>query len=96
MAHAKQQGIDARGAAERARAAWGKAEHAFDEAVQVDAAVECIRAALAGGRPDGQLNDRAWAQAQLTDARGVLGGEAWSKVRRLLDDPRTLHHVDWM
>jgi len=25
-----------------------------------------------------------------------LGGEAWSKVRRLLNDPRTLNHVDWM
>jgi len=96
VAHAKQRGIDARGAAGRARAAWGKAERAFDEAVQVDAAVERIRAALACVRPDGQLNDRAWAQAQITDALGVLGGEAWSKVRRLLNDARTLNHLDWM
>jgi hypothetical protein len=96
VAHAKQQGIDARGAAGRARAAWGKAERAFDEAVPVDAAVERIRAALACVRPDGQLNDRAWAQGQITDALGALGGEAWSKVRRLLDDPRTLNHLDWM
>ncbi len=96
VAHAKQRGIDARGAAGRARAAWGKAERAFDEAVQVDAAVERIRPALACVRPDGQLNDRAWAQAQITDALGVLGGEAWSKVRRLLNDARTLNHLDWM
>src|SRR6516225_583883 len=96
VAHAKQQGIDARGAAGRARAAWGKAERAFDEAVQVEAAVGRIRAALACVRPDGQLNDRAWAQAHITEALGVLGGEAWSKVRRLLGDPRTLNHLDWM
>jgi hypothetical protein len=96
VAHAKQRGIDARGAAGRARAAWGKAERAFDEAVQVDTAVKDIRAALACVRPDGQLNDRAWAQAQITDALGALGGEAWSKVRRLLNDARTLNHLDWM
>jgi hypothetical protein len=71
VAHAKQRGIDARGAAGRARAAWGKAERAFDEAVQVDAAVERIRAASTLVRPAGQLNDRAWAQAQITAALGV-------------------------
>jgi hypothetical protein len=96
VAHAKQRGIDARGAAGRARAAWGKAERAFDEAVQVDAAVARIRAALTLVRPDGQLNDRAWAQAQITAALGALGGEAWGKVRRLLNDARTLNHLDWM
>jgi len=96
VAHAKQRGIDARGAAGRARGAWGKAERAFDEAVQVDTAVEGIRAALAWVRPDGQLNDRAWAQAQITAALGALVGDAWGKVRRLLDDARTLNHLDWM
>ncbi len=93
---AKRRGIDARGAAARARAAWGKAERAFDAAVQVEAAVERIKAALALVRPDGQLNDRAWAQQQITDALGKLAGEAWSKVRRLLGDARTLNHLDWM
>jgi hypothetical protein len=96
VAHAKQRGIEARGAAGRARAAWGKAERAFDEVVQVDAAVERIRAALTLVRLDGQLNDRVWAQAQITDALRALGGEAWRKVRRLLDDTRTLNHLDWM
>ena len=96
VAHAKQRGIEARGAAGRARAAGGKAERAFDEAVQGDTAVEDLRAALACVRPDGQLNDRAWAQAQSTAALEALGGEAWGKVRRRLNDARTLHHLDWM
>jgi hypothetical protein len=93
---AKRRGIDARGAAARARAAWSKAERAFDAAVQVEAAVERIKAALALLRPDGRLNDRAWAQQQITEALGELVGEAWSKVRRLLGDVRTLNHLDWM
>jgi hypothetical protein len=92
----KRRGIDARGAAGRARAAWGKAERACDEAVQVEAAVACITAALALVRPDGQLNGRAWAQQQITEALGELVGEEWSKVRRLLNDARTLNHLDWM
>jgi hypothetical protein len=95
VAHAKQRGIDARGAAGRARAAWGKAERAFDEVGQVDAAVERIRAALTLVRPDGQRNDRVGAPAQIPDALRALGGEAWRKVRRLLDDARTLNHLDW-
>jgi hypothetical protein len=96
VVHAKQRGIDARGAAGHARAAWGKAERAFDEAVQVDTAAQGIRAALACVRPDGQRNDRAWAQAQITAALGALGDEAWGKVRRRLNDARTLNHLDWM
>ncbi len=80
----------------QARAAWGKAERAFDAAVQVEAAVERIKAALALFRPDGQLNTRAWAQQQITEALGALVGDAWSKARRLLHDVRTLNHLDWM
>ncbi len=93
---AKRRGIDARGAAARARAAWSTAEGAFDKAVQVEAAVARITGALALLRPDGQLNDRAWAQQQISDALGELPGEAWNKVRRLLRDARTLNHLDWM
>ena len=96
VAPAKQRGIDARGAAGRARAAGGKAERALDEAVQGDTAGEDIRAALACVRPDGQRNDRAWAQAPITDALGALGGEAWGKVRRRLNDARTLNPLDGM
>jgi hypothetical protein len=96
VAHATQQGIEARGAAGRARAAWGKAERAFDASVQVDTAVEGLQAALASVRPDGQRKDRAWAQAPSTAALGTLVGEAWDKVRRLLNAVRTLNHLDWM
>ena len=47
-------------------------------------------------RPDGHLNDRAWAQQQRAETISALGGEEWGKVRRLLQDSRTLNHLDWM
>jgi hypothetical protein len=96
VAQAKRRGIDARAAAGRARAAWSKAERTFDEAVQVEAASQRITAALALFRADGRLNDRMRAQQQITEALEELEGDAWSKVRRLLNDPRTLNHLDWM
>jgi len=96
VARAKRRGIDARAAAGRARAAWRKAERAFGEAVQAAAALEWIKAAFALFRPDGQLNDRAWAQQQIMEAMDALVGEEWGKVRRLWHDPRTLNHGDWL
>ncbi len=62
----------------------------------MEAAVARITGALALLRPNGQRNDRAWAQQQISDALGELPGEAWNNVRRLLRDARTLNHLDWM
>ena len=80
----------------RARQAWNQAERVFDHAEQAEQALARIKAALALRRPDGQLNDRAWAQQQITDTIGELEGDEWGKVRRLLGDVRTLNHLDWM
>jgi hypothetical protein len=96
VAPAKQRGIDARTVAGRARAVWSKAERAFDEAVQAEAATQRITAAVALFRADGQLNNRVGAQQHITEALEELRGDAWSTVRRLLNDPRTLHHLDWL
>jgi len=96
VAKAKQHGIDARGVAGRSRQAWRQAERVFDQALQAETAMNRIKAAVALWRPDGQLNDRAWAQRQISDTISELGGQEWGKVRRLLQDPRTLNHLDWM
>jgi hypothetical protein len=96
VAQAKRHGIDARAAAGRARQAWHQAERVFDHAEQAEQAMARIKAALALRRPDGQLNDRAWAQQQIADTMGELEGDEWGKVRRLLGDVRTLNHLDWM
>jgi hypothetical protein len=92
----KQCGRDARGVARQAWCAWCKAERFFDEAVHAEAAADRIETALALFRPEGGLSDRQWAQAQLCNATKELTGQEWSKVRRLLDDPRTLNHLDGM
>jgi hypothetical protein len=92
VAKAKQRGIDARGAAGRSRQAWRQAEGVFDQAVAAEAARNRLKAALALWRPDGQRNDRAWAQQQIRDTISEMGGEGWGKVRRLLQDPRKPGH----
>jgi hypothetical protein len=45
-------------------------------------------------RPDGQLNDRVWAQQEIKSACKGLEGPAWKKVRKLLNDARTLAFLD--
>ena len=96
VAHSKQHGRDARGVAQHARRAWHKAERCFDEAVQTEGVVRRVAMALAVFRPDGQLNDRAWAQEQLREATKLLVAPEWGKVRRLLSDERTLYYLDWL
>ena len=90
----KRKGRDARGASARARAAWRRAEQAFDRAVWAETACEQVRASLALFRPDGELNDRVWAQQQIDEAMAILSGQEWDKARRLLHDLRTLSHLD--
>lgn len=40
------------------------------------------------------MNDRAWAEQEIKAACAVLKGSAWTKVRKLLNDPRTLAFLD--
>lgn len=96
MDKSKQHGRDARGVARQAWWAWHKAERLFDEAVQAESAAQQIESALAVFGSEGTLNDRQWAQAQLHEATKSLAGQEWGKVRRLLHDPRTLNHLDWV
>jgi hypothetical protein len=96
VAQSKQRGKDARGAAQQAWRAWRQAERVFDAAVLAEAAAERVEMALGLFRPEGSLNDRQWAQAQLHDAIAQLAGQEWGKTRRLLSDQRTLTHLDWV
>jgi hypothetical protein len=77
-----------------AEAAWAAAEAAFDAAEAVEAAWRRGCAALEVWRPDGRLNDRVWATAELQAAAAGLPGARWAKVRRMLLDERTLTFLD--
>jgi hypothetical protein len=96
VAAAKQQGVDARGAAVAARAPWAGAIERFDQAQRLESAWGRAHAALDLFTPDGRLNDRVRAAAELAEAVKDLTGPDWSKVRNFLNDPRSLAFLDRM
>jgi hypothetical protein len=96
VARSKQQGIDARGVAHAAQAAWSRATALFEQTERLEAAWGRAHAALDLFRADGQLNDRGHAQAEIAEAlKGLTSGD-WSKVRNFLNDPRSLSFLDRM
>jgi hypothetical protein len=90
----KREWYDARGAAASARAAWAKAFAALARYERQEVCWRRAKAALAVWRPDGQLNDRPWAAAEIAAACGGLPGTLWQKVRNLLQDRRSLTFLD--
>ena len=94
----KKQGIDARrsGSAGAARTAWSKAIEAFERVERLELAWRRCRAAFDLFRPDGQLNDRLWAEAEIKAGLSELTGPEWRKVRNFLTDPRSLAFLDRM
>jgi hypothetical protein len=91
---ARRQGQDARGAAVAARCAWKKTEAAFAQYERGEAGWKLAHGALAVFRPDGPLNDRAWAEQQIALALPLLSDRAWSKVRGFLSTQETLTFLD--
>lgn len=92
----KRQGIDARGSARAAHAAWSKAVTACEQVERLEQAWDRCRAAFDVFRPDGQLNDRLWAEAEIKAGVSELTGPEWSKVRNFLADQRSLTFLDRM
>jgi hypothetical protein len=96
VARSRQRGIDARGVAQTARAAWGRAIASFERAERLEAAWGRAHAALDLFRADGRLNDRGHARAEIAEALKALTGPDWSKVRHFLNDARGLNFLDRM
>jgi hypothetical protein len=92
----KQQGIDARGSASAARAAWSKAVEAFEQVERLESAWGRCRGAFDLFGPDGRLNDRVWAEAEIKAGLSELTGPQWRKVRNFLADRRSLAFLDRM
>lgn len=80
----------------KVKKAWAKALAEFDKVCKEEAAWERACAALRVFRPDGQLNDRHWAEGELAKVVEELPGTLWAKVRRQLQDKRTLVFLDRM
>ena len=96
VAQSKRRGIDARGVAQTARAAWRPAIASFEQVERLEAAWNRVHAALDLFGPDGRLNDRGRAQAEIAAALRDLGGPDWSTVRNFLNDRRSLAFLDRM
>jgi hypothetical protein len=90
----QRQGQDARGAAVAARCAWKKTEAAFAQYERSEAGWKRAHGALSVFRPEGPLNDRAWAEQQIARALPLLSGREWSKVRGFLQTKETLTFLD--
>ena len=74
--------------------AWKKATRAFQLYEKREAVWKRAELALNVFRPDGQLNDRAWAQEQVAWALPRLPGSEWSKVRGLLQTKESFTFLD--
>jgi hypothetical protein len=96
LAEAKRQGIDARGPARTAGAAWRRASAALEEAQRFESAWGRAACALELFDADGRLNDRTRAEAGIAAALKGLAGPEWSKVRNFLTDSRSLAFLDRM
>ncbi len=91
---AQRQGIDSRGLTTAIRAAWNKASIAFHKYEQEEAGWKQAEVALSVFRPDGQLNDRSWAQGQVALALPQLLSQEWSKVRGFLQEEESFTFLD--
>ena len=94
VAAARRQGQNQSGPVSKARTAWVRAEEALAVAEQREAAYQRAVAALELFRPDGQLNDRAWATAELLLATQALPEGRWAKFCRMALDRRALTFLD--
>ena len=89
-------GGDRRGFGGAAGKAWKKVERAMERYDHVERAWKRIETALELFRPDGRLNDRAWAEGEIAAAVKDLEGAEWGKLRRALADRRSLTFLDRM
>jgi len=77
-----------------ARAAWRRVQWHWEWYERFESGWNRLKAALELFRPDGQLNSRAWASAEIKAACKLLTGPRWAKVRRMAQDPRMLTFLD--
>jgi hypothetical protein len=96
VASSKRQGHDARGVAKAAAAAWRRAVGALEGVELQEASWRRARAALDLFDPEGRLNDRTRATAEIAAALPGLDGVEWKAVRNFLRDPRSVAFLDRM
>ncbi len=74
--------------------AWTKVAHSMKSYDAASAGWQMAKAALELFRPDGRLNDRAWAEARVSEALPALAGKPWTTLRHLLQSPKAFAFLD--
>jgi len=87
---------DPRGPLATARAAWRQAESNFAWHSQWEQSWRRARQAFELFRPDGRLNDRAWARQEIEAACRAMTAYQWRKVVAMVRDERALSFLDRM
>jgi hypothetical protein len=77
-----------------ARSAWVQVAKSMQRHDAAKAGWETAKAALELFRPDGRLNDRAWAEARVNEALPALAGKAWTTLRHLLQSRKAFAFLD--
>jgi len=96
LKQARWQGRSERKLTQQVHESWTKAFQAFRLYEKREAVWKRVEPALNVFRPDGQLNDRAWAQQQVAWALPRLLGPEWSKIRGFLKNPDSFTFLDRM
>jgi hypothetical protein len=96
LKQARWQGRSERKLTQQVHESWTKAFQAFRLYEKTEAVWKRVEPALDVFRPDGQLNDRAWAQQQVAWALPRLAGPEWSKVRGFLNTAESFTFLDRM
>jgi hypothetical protein len=94
VAQFQRQGQYAYGPAGKARSAWTRVAKSMEHYDAAKAGWQRAKAALDLFRPDGSLNDRAWAQARVSEALPALAGKAFTTLRHLLQSPKAFAFLD--
>jgi tetratricopeptide (TPR) repeat protein len=94
VARFQRQGQYAYGPAGKARSAWIRVAKSMDQYDAAKAGWQKAKAALEVFGPDGRLNDRAWAEARVSEALPALAGKAWTTLRHLLQSPKAFAFLD--
>ncbi len=94
VARFQRQGQYAYGPAGKARSAWIRVAKSMDQYDAAQAGWQKAKAALELFGPDGRLNDRAWAEARVSEALPALASKPWTTLRHLLQSPKALAFLD--
>jgi hypothetical protein len=73
---------------------WRRAEQCLDDWSRKEQAWQRVQEALRLYTPNGELNDRTGAEAQLAEILPVLTGVEWAKTKRLLRRAETFTFLD--